>query len=342
MKIGIVGDLHFKEKLGYADYVADRRIPEKEAVLEQIKALFEGYDLVVLMGDNLNSRNNHSEVIKDFVKFIHSIKAPIAILAGNHEKQGNGQSAIDFLEHIEKPWTIAIREPQTVSVKGKKIVLLPFLSRTELKCADNVSAAKAIQGMLPKGDILLAHQAFTGIMVNGALSDDVSEPILDKSGLEARYEKVVIGHIHAPKHEGKFLVAGSVFCNEVNEEQKNVWTLDVNEGTGEIKVIPHVLKQRAIRKIKDPTEHDLQNLTPSDWIIKAEVTKRGTDVEALKQRLKPFAGNIVVEHYPNERLTITNDSNVLDYSIENMLGLYAKAKNINPELLLNGYDLVKR
>lgn len=342
IKIGLVGDTHLKDRLGYADYVSDKRIPERQAVLDQIADLFKGYDMVVLMGDNFDSRNNSSETIKDFVKFAQSIKAPLAILAGNHEKSGNGKSALDFIEELDNDWVTAIRGPKMVDVKGIHLVLLPYMSRTEMKCQDNRSAAQAIQGSLPEGDILLAHQAFTGYGFKGVLTDDFNEPVLDKAWLAERYEKVAIGHVHEGGNNGKFLVTGSVFCNEVGDEEKSVWTLLVDEKTRATEVVAHVLDQRGVRKIKDPEPKDIENLTPADWIIKAEITKRGTDVESVKRMLRPFAGSIVVERYPNERMTVKTDSDILDYSVENMLKMYAEAKNLNPDILLTGYALIRR
>lgn len=342
MRIGIIGDLHLRDRLGYADYVSDKRIPEKQAVLDQISDLFKGYDLVALMGDNLNSRNNSSESIKDLTKFLQSIDAPLVVLAGNHEKWGDGRSALDWIDHLDNDWTTAIKGPKMIDVKGVHIVLLPFMSRTEMRCQDNRSAGKAIQGILPEGDILLAHQAFTGYSFGGTTTDDINEPVLDKKWLAERFEKVVIGHIHQGGNEGKFLVSGSVFCNEVGEEEKSVWTLIVDEKTRKTEVIAHVLDQRGIRKIKDPEPKDIENLSPADWIIKAEITKRGADMEAIKRMLRPFAGSVIVERYPNERMTVKMDSDVLDYSVENMLTLYAKAKNINPDILLTGYALIRK
>jgi DNA repair exonuclease SbcCD nuclease subunit len=342
IRVGIIGDLHCKDLLGYADYVSDKRIPERQAVLDQIANLFKGYDLVVLMGDNFNARNNSSETIKDFVKFAQSIRAPLAIIAGNHEKAGSGKSALDFVEELDNDWATAIRGPKMIDVKGVHVVLLPYMSRTEMKCQDNRAAGKAIQGILPEGDILLAHQAFTGYSFGGTNTDDINEPVLDKAWLAERYQKVAIGHIHQGGNDGKFLVAGSVFCNEVGEEEKSVWTLLVDETTRKTEVVAHILDQRGIRKIKDPEPKDIENLTPADWIVKAEITKRGTDVEAVKRMLRPFAGSVVVERYPNERMTIKTDSDVLDYSVENMLAMYAKAKNLNPDILLTGYALIRK
>jgi len=69
-KIGIIGDAHFKDNLSYSEYVKDQRIPEKKEILDFIIKSFSDCDSVVFMGDNLNSKNNSSEVIREFVEFV--------------------------------------------------------------------------------------------------------------------------------------------------------------------------------------------------------------------------------------------------------------------------------
>ena len=70
MKILIVGDMHCREKLGYSDYFADRRNSEKKTVFEQITRIAEKCSSIVFLGDQLNGRNNPSEVIREFVEFV--------------------------------------------------------------------------------------------------------------------------------------------------------------------------------------------------------------------------------------------------------------------------------
>jgi len=79
----VVGDMHLKERLGYSDYIPDGRKSEKEAVLEEIFKLSNGCDRVVFLGDQLNGRNNPSEVIREFVGYIERFTQQVYILAGN-------------------------------------------------------------------------------------------------------------------------------------------------------------------------------------------------------------------------------------------------------------------
>jgi DNA repair exonuclease SbcCD nuclease subunit len=99
--IGIIGDLHFKESLGYAEYIKDHRVGEKKKILDFIVEEFSDCDAVVFMGDQLNSRNNTSEVIRDFVSFVERFDGKeVFIIKGNHESTPHGRSAIDFMKEI--------------------------------------------------------------------------------------------------------------------------------------------------------------------------------------------------------------------------------------------------
>ena len=132
MKIGVIGDLHFKDKLGYSEYVDDRRLAERQNTLDQIYDEFSSHDLIVFMGDNLNSRNNSSKSIKDFVRFVERFDgSEVVILAGNHEKYGDGRSAIDFMKYIKHPWHIVTNEVMTIERDGLKLVFSPFFYKTE-------------------------------------------------------------------------------------------------------------------------------------------------------------------------------------------------------------------
>lgn len=84
MKILAVGDLHFKDSLGYADCLEDRRVSEKESVLSFIVDQAEDCEVIVFCGDQLNARNNSSSVLKNFVGFLERFKnKQVFIIAGN-------------------------------------------------------------------------------------------------------------------------------------------------------------------------------------------------------------------------------------------------------------------
>lgn len=75
--------MHLRERMGYADFLPDGRKKEKEEVLNTIFDLSKGCDRVIFLGDQLNGRNNPSEVIREFVHYIERFKQEVFILAGN-------------------------------------------------------------------------------------------------------------------------------------------------------------------------------------------------------------------------------------------------------------------
>lgn len=342
MKIGLIGDMHFKEKLGYSEYVSDRRVSEKAGVLDFIEATFKDHDAVVFMGDNLNSRNNHSDVIRDFVCFVERFDPEKTfILAGNHEKWGDGRSAIDFLKQVRRPWKVITDKPEVHKIKGLNCVFLPFMARVEVGAKTDEEASRKIEAMLPAGDVLFGHQTISDINMNDSIDTGMfNEPVLNKDFLKTRYRQIAIGHIHNSYQETQILLTGSTFTNEVNELDKYIWTIEFNE-QGE-SVTGHRLPERAIKKLINPTPKDIAAL-PHPVILKVEMTKRDIDVGALKKQIqeKGVDGLIFVEKYFNERRQIEAQGDILEYSIERMLEMYAKNKNLDPRLLLEGYDLIR-
>ncbi len=146
MIIGVVGDIHLKENLGYADYIADRRRPEKKEVLDFIHKTLDDCDTIVLMGDSLHAKNNPSNVIKDFVAFVKGFgEKEIYILAGNHEKFGDGRSAIDFMKEMKIPnWHIITNSIETIQTDDGDIVFCPYFHKSEVNKLDNLQASEGI------------------------------------------------------------------------------------------------------------------------------------------------------------------------------------------------------
>jgi DNA repair exonuclease SbcCD nuclease subunit len=341
MKLLLIGDLHFRPNLAYSEYISDRRESEKQGVLDQIIETAKDHDAIVLMGDNLNSKNNESKVIREFVAFLErlvALKKPLAIIAGNHEKNAQGLSAIDFLREINYPWKIVTDKSEVWDVLGTKIVLHPYLYRQEVGAEDNVEASKKIQNLLPDANIFLGHQTISGFMLNGIPTSELDEPVLDADFLRRKYKFSAIGHIHKSDYKDNILMTSSVFTNEVNELKKSVWTLSY-ENEKAI-VTECLLKQRGIYKLIDPEEKDILVIEPEN-IVKVEVTKRDTDVEALRKKLKRFDGSILLERYPNERTTVETDGDLNDYSIPAMIELYAKSKELNVDILMKGFELIQ-
>jgi len=350
LKIGVIGDLHFRDQLGYADHLEDRRESERQGVLDQIVDTFKEHDLIVFMGDNLNARNNTSSVIKSFTNFIERFQAEkIVMIAGNHEKFGDGRSAIDFLKHIKRPWHIITTGVHAVPLKSLGIdsdlvfSFIPYSNCTEWNLT-NEEASQKILAECKQSDIIFVHHALTHDILKNVTTDTFNEPILDSKEIFKKTDTVVIGHIHEPKIETSgnktFLRTGSVFTQEVGEHSKSIWTIEVDENK-EKKMIEHKLEQRGIYKIVNPALTELDQI-PQHSIVKAIITNRSIAVQPLKDAMNAkFDASIIKESYENERKQIDMSNDINDYSTEKMLNLYAEVKKLDPQMLHDGYELIR-
>lgn len=341
MKILVVGDMHFKDNLSYADYVADKRVEEKVGVLDFVVEMASDCEHVVLLGDNFNSKNNSSETNRAFVEFIERFGSKETyILSGNHEKKGDGKTAIDFLGEVHKKnWHIFTR-PSSVSVGKKsapiKLDFLPYMLNSELGVETHEEATKKIVKSLDGGDILFAHHVITGSVVHGIETEIFREPILPQEKLEKKYKMIVAGHIHAPQQYGKVTIAGSVFTSEVGETEKFIWKIDTDTMTIEKTMVP----QRGIYKMVDPTEEELAKI-PKNSIVKVIVTKKNTDIEKLQGILDKFDAMLLIEDYPDDRKKMKIEKGqAFDFSIEALLKLYAESKGVDHQKLVRGLELI--
>lgn len=336
--IGVIGDMHMKEDLGYADLFSDRRIPEKNKILDHIVDSLSDCNQIVFLGDQLNSKNNMSEVLKNFVSFVERFgNKEIYIISGNHEKKGDGTTAIDFMGEVNKPnWRI-ITKPCDEKIGKLSVTFLPYMNKYELGLDDNAEASKKIAKMLGGGDVLFHHHSVSGTKTeSGMVTDFFNEPVLSKSVLEKKYKLIVGGHIHKYQKIGKTIVAGSVFTNEVNETSKYI--LKIGE---DLKVSNIALPVRQIYGIKDPDVESLKKLSGGS-IVKVVLTDKKIDKDEIEKELARFDAYVLLEQYPNERKKIYSDDGVIDFSIENLLGLYAKEKGIDSKLLIEAYEEIKQ
>lgn len=337
MPILAVGDLHFKEALGYADYVADKRIGEREAVLDAIVDAAEGCEAVVFMGDQLNSRTNHAETLKRFVAFLERFgDKELFLLGGNHDKWASGACAMDFLSEIKgKNWHVITKGPEAHTVLGKKCVFLPYMTGPELDKKNDQSweeVSKNLVTSLESADLLFAHHA-----VSGAVPWVMEEVVLPAELLMQKYERVVVGHIHEHGfyHAGRILLTGSVFTETVGEDSKRVFVLpDGDSAVTKVVTLPC----RPIIKVENPK--DTLAALSKNAIVKAVITEQGYDMEALKKQLKRFDGAVIVTQLKSERAE-TPAVDLDDMTVDSLLKLYAKAKNIEEEILFNGFNLIK-
>ena len=253
-----------------------------------------------------------------------------------HEKTGDGKSALDFLKEISnKKWRIITNE---ILEEGGD-VFCPYFYKGELGCETHEEASEKLLGMLPTGRNLFIHHAISGSKLKGIMTDELNEVVLKREVIIPKYNNIICGHIHSPhkKAKDKVVYAGSVFTNEVGEEEKFVYTME--DGV----ITPHKLPCRSIVKLENPTAKEIEKYD-SNSILKIILSNKVTEEEliAMKGLLSPFDGSILVEDYKTERKIIKFADGELDLNISNLIDIYAKEKKIDAGKLKAGYELIKK
>ena len=183
-KMLVLGDMHMSDNLSYSEYIADQRIPEKKAVLDFIVKSAEDCNSIIFLGDNMNSKNNSAESIKEFVEFVERFNnKQIYILLGNHEKRGNGKSALDFMKEIYHPNWHIITKPIQETINGEKVDFLPYMSNPELGVNTYPEAVEAILRGLKGGTYLFAHFFAASFLVNPKSQSSKSYPTESSSSI---------------------------------------------------------------------------------------------------------------------------------------------------------------
>lgn len=347
MKIGVISDSHFKDKLGYSDYFSDGREAERQAVLEAVEHAFKDCSVIVFNGDNLDKKNNSSETIRAFTEFLMRFKdKTVVVNGGNHEKMGDGSSALDFLQELgldhlsvvtKKPQYAVWKSPVSPS-SNVSYTVCPYFSLAELGVETVEEGSKKVMEMLPGGDILFVHHAIGGTKtISGIPTDLFHEIVLPKEELEKKYKLVIGGHIHAPQQNGQTYVVGCTFSNEVGDVMKRVLTI---EGF-DLKVTSHELPVRPIVKVDNPMPEDLLKLS-KESIVKVVLTHKydEMDILNLKEQLSHFPAHVLIEQVPDERRKLHFEDGVLDFSVDNLLNTYAVERKVDVEKLKYAISLL--
>lgn len=345
-KIGIIGDMHMRQKLGYAEYIADGRIAEKEEILDFIVSSFSDCDKIVFLGDQFDKRSNPSNVIREFTNFLERFSGKtIYMISGNHSKYGSGETALDYLKEIKNPnWNIVTRKPEMID----GMIFCPYLTNAELEVKDNEEALEKILKLIKgaktesgKKGILFHHNCVSDTLVGSGRSvNDFPEPIFSAKLLKKEFELVVGGHVHRPQIKDNIVVSGSIFNQTVGEVGKCIFKIE--EETLKVETID--LPGRKIYKREDPTDEDLEKLEKNS-IVKVIITKKipSVEVSKLKDKLKRFDAYIFLEQIPRvkKKLHYGSGEGLLELSVEHLLELYSKDKKIDKKKIIKGFDLIK-
>lgn len=338
MRILCVGDQHFRYELPYASAIADGRKGEWETVKQKILDTAKDVDAIVLMGDNFNSRHNHSSVIHEFIQFLKGFgDRPVHILTGNHERYGE-HTALDFLHKLGMPsWRIYTRIEQHVQLgDGVTATFIPYQTPAMLGAQTKEAAEDLLRHTLKPDTLSFSHHGIMGAKATNFFDREI---VLDRDKMDELFSVSFAGHLHQSEKIGNHIqMTGSIFTQEIGETGKSIYVWDsISRKTEEIP-----LPVRGIYKVdwsENPAE--IFGGIPVNSIVKCYVTVRGTDIELVKETLKRFDSGIIIEQYPNERTKVHFEDGGLDLSVEGLLKLYSGARGLNYEDVKAGFELIK-
>jgi DNA repair exonuclease SbcCD nuclease subunit len=343
MRILIVGDLHFRSELAYASSVKDGRQSEWEGVKSTIHVSAKSCDAVVLLGDNLNQKNNSSAVLKEFVEFLNGFgDKEIHILVGNHERQG-AATALDFLDKVAHPKWFVYAVPTQTKVAGQEAMMIPFVTPALLGVETKEAGIEALIKTFPSSAIPLAfgHHAVGGSKLNNLPVELLNEIVIPQKAMEQHFSHSFCGHIHQRQHLfPSIYMTGSIQTQEVGSHSKSIWVYE-SDGSIDVSVEEIALPVRGIYKIVWEERNAMEEI-PSNSIVKCYVTNRDTDIEEVNKFLSNFDASIVVEQYPSERAKVNFAESKLDFSVESLLKMYAEAKKVSYSDLMDGFNLIKK
>lgn len=343
-KILIIGDIHMRQDIPFSASIEDGRSGEWEKVKKFLHLKAEDCDAVVLLGDVLNSKHNHSSVNAELVTFLHGFgKKEIHIIAGNHERYGKN-TALDYIKKMYIPnWNVYV-EPCSAYIAGQECLMVPFMTPGSMGVATREEAVEKIfsRGYFPaKVNLIFAHHAID----ESSVAKYLTEIVLPKKELEKRADHTFFGHIHKPEEiSDKIHGTGSVFTQEVGEEEKFVWTIE--DGVIEGEKVPcrgiYKVEFNKVDKGEDLSTYPLLDI-PKDSIVRATILSKDADVDTIKKWGSRFDGFSLVMDIKGERRKLQFDEKaVFDTSVESLLEIYAKEKKISLPLLQEGYNLIKK
>lgn len=341
MKSLLIGDLHLSSNLSYYEYVKDGRVNEKKEILNFIINQGVDCDNIIILGDIFNVYNAPSEVIRDFTNFLEKFgDKDIYIIGGNHDSRADGKATIDYLKEIKgKKWHIISGSMEHIGC----MCFLPYLTNTSLECKNNEEARDKIMEMIGTNRFLFLHHTVSNLFLTNNVSvNDIPEVILPQEKLSDRFKMIVLGHIHKSQEFKNVLVTGSIFTHSTDDKEKFIWKLDTE--TLKKEKIP--LPGRTILKIEDPTEKELEKIK-EDSIVKVVLNKKLSSIHLndlrnkLEERFSEKGAYMIIDKTKVIRDRIDYKEGVIDMSIDKLLEIYSKEKEVNLEKLKQGFELIK-
>ena len=240
-------------QIGSGKALADDRLADQEAVLDQIADLAHerDVDMVLHLGDVFETRHPGEEERLAFKRWVRKVTYTkgfivphprLVAVAGNHDLSNTAlASAVDLYDRCE-----FIRFPTVLDLGDCSLACLPWAPIHNLVAARDgregvyeqaaealVASARDLRARCPEGKpaLLAAHWSISGVTLPGGLtSDQLGEVVIPQEGLLG-FDTVLAGHLHVRGPFGPYAMyyAGSPYPNNFGESNDcGVWIWDSN------------------------------------------------------------------------------------------------------------------
>ncbi len=208
MKIAIFSDTH----LGYARFEEDSYVQAGRVLADAAGKA----DLILCAGDVFDTKIPKLETLRHAIGIFRSVKAPIYIIHGNHERRSR-----DLTNPVELLATAAnltmLERSGAMLEKGNERVQVFGMGSVPEEYAEKELKA-ALEKFRPEAGafkILMLHQSVKELVPGG--KDELSLKFLEP----LPFDLIVNGHIHNTivKLDGRFLIPGSTVITQLKKDE---------------------------------------------------------------------------------------------------------------------------
>jgi DNA repair exonuclease SbcCD nuclease subunit len=208
MKIAIFSDTH----LGYARFEEDSYVQAGRVLVDAAAKA----DLILCAGDVFDTKIPKLETLGQAISIFRSVKTPIYIIYGNHERRSRDMTNPVELLATAANLSLLDLGSGTFEKGGEKVQVFGMGSVPEEYA--EATLKKAMEGYAAEQGafhILMLHQSVKELVPGG--DDELSLKYLEK----LPFDLIVNGHIHNTmvKLDGRFLIPGSTVITQLKKDE---------------------------------------------------------------------------------------------------------------------------
>ena len=331
-KIFLLSDIHFGIRQNSVDWLKIHKDYFENFFIPNIKSKYQKGDILFILGDIFDNRNNVNVLIQNYVikifKKLQSI-LPVYILVGNHDiyfKHTNDINSIKILEpYVEKIFT----KVNIFNFEGHSILIMPWVEELE-------DEKKLFETYNNKCDYVFAHTEFKGLKHNKYSTIENGIDITN----DLNYERYFSGHIHTRQQTDKIVYTGNPFHmsrNDVNTK-KGIYIFTPEDNKYEFIVNDHSPKyiRKSVTQIAEMTVEEFENTIRNnfvDIIIPMEMSSHLTynNFHHFKNIAKLI--NLEIQDTYNLKIVDTEIDNedINNFNIDTLLSDYINTQNFSTD-----------